>query len=342
MEHYFTHTAETDIDVLRELDTNGFDDRLARLVHPLALAFARSEDLGSTFRHLMAEQLRQFLSTHKSVRLLMGSWKEEPAGMADAMSLAREQVEKVYTVCLLLEHPERWTERYFRDAWRNDYERHLLEAYENNGLDRYEEYLNLQSDGLHQERLDLGITDEEEEFVEWRFHSPPGSPKAELPDGLKDAETLRVARKVADPFPMPAAVLKEISAPDLKRALTRLYREYGYLCGYTHSGFRKLLAGYADVRSRLTPEQEQRLVDTEYALSIVLSYLSAAFACAEAATRRLPRGEDGTAGNRAVAGGELLAELADLWDELRATSLVGRALYEWRVARVLPPAVGAS
>ena len=43
---------------------------------------------------------------------------------------SREQVEKVYMGPLLLEDPETWTERYLRDAWRNDYERHLIEAHE--------------------------------------------------------------------------------------------------------------------------------------------------------------------------------------------------------------------
>jgi hypothetical protein len=85
VEHYFTHSAETDIDLERVLDAKGFDDRLARVVHPLALAFERSEDLGSTFRHLVALMLRQFLGTHKSIRLLMKGRRENPAGMADAM-----------------------------------------------------------------------------------------------------------------------------------------------------------------------------------------------------------------------------------------------------------------
>lgn len=71
MAHYFMHSRETDIDLERVLDAEGFDDRLFRVVHPLALAFERSEDLGSTFRHLVAEMLRQFLGTHKSVLVQM-------------------------------------------------------------------------------------------------------------------------------------------------------------------------------------------------------------------------------------------------------------------------------
>jgi hypothetical protein len=337
LEHYFTHTAESDIDVERVLDAEGFDDRLARVVHPLAIAYERSGDLGSTFRHLMALMLRQFLGTHKSIRLLMKNHRDNPGGMADAMSLAREQVEKVYTVALLLEDPELWTRRYLKDGWRNDYERHLIEAYERNALERYAEYLDLQSEALERERPWLSVSEEEEQFLEWRFDNPPGLPKSEL------SAHLRAAREtIGRSFPTPAAVLWEISDADLKRAMIRLYREYGYLCAYAHSGFRKLMAGYAEVHSSLTPEQQQKVVDTEYAQSILLSYLAAGFSCAEAATRELARGREGTSGNRAVAGAELLAELATLWDELRETSLLGKALYEMRTRRVLPPAVGAA
>ncbi len=337
MEHYFIHARETDIDLEKALDAENFDDRLTRVVHPLALAFEGSEDLGSSFRHLVAGMLRQFLWTHKSIRLLMKNREENPAGMADAMSLAREQVEKVYTVALLLEDPERWTERYLKDAWRNDYERHLIEAHERNTLERYENYLNKHSDGLHKERLSLGITDEEEEFVEWRFENPPGAPKSSpLPSRL------RAARETMASFPTPAGVVREISDPDLKVALVRLYREYGYLCGYSHSGFRKLLPAYAEAEMELSPAQKEKIVDTEYAQSIMLSYLSAAFACAEAATRKLARGPGGGSGAAPVADAELLVKLSDLWDELAGASLIGRALYTMRVRGVLPPAGGVA
>ena len=338
MAHYFTHTAGTDIDVGGSWDAEEFDERLFRVVHPLALAFERSEDLGSTSRHLIAEMLRQFLGTHKSIRLLMKSWKEDPAGMADAMSLAREQVEKVYAVALLLEDPEPWTLRYFKDSWRKSYERHLVEAHERYALSRYEEHLNKRSDDLHEERLSYGITDKEEEFVEWNFANPPwlSEKRPKTPEHLRDAE------KAIATFPGPGGTIKKLSDARLKEALIRLYREYAYLCGFAHSGFDKLLPGYMGAHLGLTPEQKQEVVDKEYAQSLLFSYLAAGFACAEAATRELPRGRDGAAGAQAVAGAELLAVLTGLWDELRETSLLGRTLYEMRVRRVLPPAVGAA
>lgn len=337
MGHYFTHSAETDIDLGRDLDARGFDDRLARVVHPLALLFERSEDLGSSFRHLVAELLRQFLGTHKSIGLLMKSWKEEPVAMADAMSLAREQVEKVYMVALLLEDPEPWTRRYFKDAWRKDYERHLVESHERHALARYEDHLNRRSDVLDGQRRAFGITDEEERYLIWSFENPRwlSERRPKTPEHLRDAE-----RAIAT-FPGPGGTINRVTDGRLKEALVRLYREYAFLCGFAHSGFDKLLPGYMGARPGLTEGQRREVAEKEYAQSILLSYLATAFACAEAATRKLPRGRDGASGRRTVADAELLVKLSEL-DELRETSLLGRSLHEMRVRHVLPFADGAS
>ncbi len=223
------HASADDIDVEEVLDVEEFDDLLARTVNPLALAFECSEDLGSSFRHLMADMLRQFLGTHRSVILLMKNSEENPASMADAMSLAREQVEKVYAVALLLEDPEGWTERYLKDAWRKSYERHLIDAHERNGLPRYADHLNQRSDVLDQERRLLGITDEEEEFVEWTFENPLwlSEQRPKTPKHLKDAE------KTIANFPTPGGTIKRVTNDRLKEALVRLYREYSYLCTRT-------------------------------------------------------------------------------------------------------------
>lgn len=123
------------IDHEATMDAEEIDDLVTRVVHPLAIAYERSEDLGATFRHLMADELRQFLGTHKSIRLLMKSREENPSALADAMSLAREQIEKVFAVVLLLEEPEPWTLRYLKDDWRRHYERHLLDLDERSGLE---------------------------------------------------------------------------------------------------------------------------------------------------------------------------------------------------------------
>ena len=230
------------------------------------------------------------------------------------------------------EEPERWTERYLKDAWRKAYERHLLDADERSGLARYDDFLKEHADALENERKGLGVSDEEKEFVKWRYRNPPGTPK---PDRLK------AASETIAPFPMPKEVINEVADPQLGNALRRWQREYGYFSAYTHSGFSKLMPGFIEENMRLTTSQKEKVVETEYYPSIMISYLATGIACAEAATRALPRGPAGKDPARNVADADLLVKVSDLWDLLDRTSLVGRALYEMRARHVLPPKIGA-
>lgn len=322
---HFVHT--WDINVEEVIDGAEMDDRVARVVNSLALAFERSADLGATFRALMKEMLKQFLGTHKSIRLLMKNREENPAGMADAMSLAREQIEKVYVVALLLEEPERWTERYLKDEWRKTYERHLLDIDERSGLQRYQDALKERAETLEKERKLFGISDEEKEVVEWRYRN--------LPDTATPPH-LRAASKTITNFPMPKDVIREVSDPQLGDALGRWQREYGYFSGYSHSGFFKLMPGMMG-NTELTTSEKEKVVQTEYHQSIWISYLATGIASTEAATRALPRGRGGAAPARMVAEADLLVKISDLWDLLERTSLIGRAFYEMRARHVLPP-----
>lgn len=326
------YTRSRDIDVGDTIDAGEVDDQITRVVNQLALAFERSDDLGASFRALMKDMLRQFLNTHKSIRLLMKNREENPAGMADAMSLAREQIEKVYAVALLLEDPEAWTERYLKDGWRKTYERHLLDADERSGLPRYDDFLKEHADALENEAKQLGVSDEEKEFVEWRYRNPPGTPK---PSHLK------AASETIAQFPMPKEVIDEVSDPQLQDALRRWQREYGYFSAYTHSGYSKLMPGFIGANMRLTTSQKEKVVETEYYLSIIISYLGTGIACAEAATKALPRGPGGKDPARGVADVDLLVKVSGLWDLLERTSLVGRTLYEMRARHILPPKIGA-
>ena len=185
----------------------------------------------------------------------------------------------------------------------------------------------------------MGITDEEEEFVEWNFENPPWlvKGKREIP------EHLTKAKDTIATFPTPGAALRKISDVGLKRALVRLYREYGYLSAYSHAGFEKLMPSLMEANMELSGSQKQKVIETEYAKSIAFSYLATGMACAEAATRKLPRGPTGSSGPpRRVADAQLLVKLSELWDLLQRGSLVGRSLYEMRARHLLPPTVGGA
>lgn len=90
----------------------------------------------------------------------------------------------------------------------------------------------------------------------------------------------------------------------------------------------------------LTPSEKQKVVDTEYVQSIMLSYLSAGMACVESATKELPRGIRGSSGPpKAVADADLLIKLSNMWDTLEKSSLIGRSLYKMRVRDIFPKSV---
>ncbi len=74
----------------------------------------------------------------------------------------------------------------------------------------------------------------------------------------------------------------------------------------------------------------------------MISYLALGIACAEAATRVLPRGPSGGATARRVADVDLLVKISDLWDLLDRSSLVGKAFYEMRTRNILPPKIGSA
>lgn len=321
---------DEDIDVEDSFDAEKLDDKVERLVHPLALAFERSGDLGASFGQLVADQLRQFLDTHRSIRLLMKQRGQYSAAVSDAMSLAREQIEKVYVVAMLLEDPEEWTMRYVKDDWRRGYERHLLDEEERGALPRVREfYEGPAREHMERERLELGVTEGERELVELRYRDPG----AKVPDRLKGSAG------ILQRFPTPWKVVGKVSDGSLKDGLGRWYREYGYFSGYSHAGFPKLMARYFAASKSYTSSQKEEAMEKEYAQAVMVSYLAAASACAEAGLRELPR--LGGAPAR-VADLEVHVKLEEIWDVMRRAALLGKALWGLRVRHIMPPILGAS
>lgn len=318
-----------DIDREASMNVEEVDDQVARVVHPLALAYEGSGDLGATFRNLIADLLRQFLGTHKSIRLLIKCREENPSALADAMSLVREQVEKVCAVALLLEDPERWALRYLKDEWRRHYERYLLDVDERSGLELHRDFLTGYAvESIERERIAIEVTEAEKEFVKLKYRKDPEA---------KATRELKEAAKTIDYFPMPRAVIEEVSDERVKGIILRWQREYGYFSGYSHTMFRKLLPAYIAHTSKLTTSQKEKVFETEYAPAIMVSFLAVASACAIAASKELARAGGGP---QAVGGVDLLVRLAELWERLRKDALLGQALWKSGVRYFVLPMIG--
>lgn len=61
--------------------------------------------------------------------------------MADALSLAREQVEKVFIVATLLDNPNTAFKQYWRSSWKVRYEKYLLDVEEHRENERFDQFL---------------------------------------------------------------------------------------------------------------------------------------------------------------------------------------------------------
>ena len=322
----YKHTEDINPDDI--LDAKDVDDQVIRVVEPLALAFERSSNLDNLFRHLVADQLRQFLSTHKSVRLLVSNRGENLAGLADAMSLAREQIEKVFVIILLLEDPQTWTSQYFKDDWRRHFERYLLDKAERSNLERHKEFLEEHAyDSIENERKEIGITEEEREFVKFKHYNK----------GVSTPPHLKSAAKTMEHFPTPAKVIDKIKERQLANALRRWHREYSYFSGYSHAGFHKLMPRFIESSRKLTTSQREKVIETEFDPALFISYLAIASVCAEACVKDLPC-VDGSVVR--VADVELLVKLDELWAVMRRSALLGKTFWELRVRHIMPPLLG--
>ncbi len=78
-------------------------------------------------RSHLSSVFEAMLLTHRNIRILLSpdeSGAPKPTSV-DALSLARLQLESLYTVCLMFEDPK-WVDNYVKDGWQKDYKLFLL------------------------------------------------------------------------------------------------------------------------------------------------------------------------------------------------------------------------
>lgn len=92
---------------------------------------------------LLINQLYMFSVTHYSIREVIAAAEKHKqySLVGDALSLAREQVEKVYIVASLLDKPNHNFRQYLRSSWKTEYEKFLLEKEEHKENERFKEFL---------------------------------------------------------------------------------------------------------------------------------------------------------------------------------------------------------
>ena len=165
--------------------------------------------------------------THTTIRNLVAKGTNSPE-CVDSLALARMQLEALYSVCLMIQHPS-FVDIYIKSFWRDAYVQFLLDRQERQGLPRFGEYLNQTAIPLMEQlRLQSGVTEEEKATVE----------AEEL--GIQLAPGASMAR--IKPFPQPGSVIGQVTHPERQRMLKRLYPEYKRLCAYAHGSAQSWMA----------------------------------------------------------------------------------------------------
>lgn len=313
----YKHT--DDIDLSKDYNYSEADGVMEPAVNLTISALEDKEALDINFRALCVDLLKVFLSTHRSIKLLLSKEKDDPYLGPDALSLTREQIEKVFAVALMSEDPARWSRVYLEHSWRTVFERYLFEREEQGGLTRFKSYLAHVDPKIESMRQRLGISEDVRDAVEHDFLKRYGATHM-LPKRVPGI-------KLPPQPPSPNKVLGEVSAPQ-QPYLKRWYREYQFFCDFTHCGMSKLEAVHLfDRSSRFSTGQKEDYYAKEIDNAIAVSYVAAASACAELhkllATTDIDR----------------INKVMDFWDFLRPRILLAKPMWDLRARDILPPVI---
>jgi hypothetical protein len=284
---------------------------------------SHDDDFRLTLRFL----IQSFVTTHESILVILRHKNETkfdkdrditaviPYG-SDAMSLVREQIEKVFMICLLCDDSAHWSKVYLKDDWRRLYENQLHQRDETTNLERFKEFNEqIAPRCLEQIRLQAGVTALQKEWVEFCY----ANPNKDIPAHLKGNEI--------KPFPTAGQALKKLRGKPQEIFLNRLHQEYKFICGYTHSGHLKLqMLMMSDrlFKNEVSDEEKEQYFQKQVlGPATVTSFVSSLAACTEVIDCFL---KDNL---------EVLAAAIEQWNRLKAQSLLAKAIWDMRADSLL-------
>lgn len=322
-----SYRLEKDLVEFADFHVPTLNKQLKTTINRVIFAIDREVSLDGEFRATIRFLLKSFLTTHESIIAILRfgneeKFDEQPDKKAvlihgpDAMSLVREQIEKVFTITLLLADPPRWHAAYLRDDWKRLYEHLLHQRDETSNLERFRGfYSEFAPNLLEKSRIRLGITDKQVKAIEFKYYNHG----VELPPDLKGA--------LIHPFPTPGRVHTLLLDTEKEPFLKRLYKEYKFISGYTHVGPLKLdLLAMSDriFRKQFKESDQERYFENEVlGSSLIVSFLSAAVAASEASSLF-------------ATDVDVLAALTEQWETLKKGSLLAMALWDLQGALILP------
>lgn len=246
--------------------------------------------------------------THSTIRNLVAKGTNSPE-CVDALALARQQLEALYSVCLMVQAPS-FVDIYLKSFWRDAYVHFLLDRQERQGLPRFSEYLNKTGFPIIEIlRVSSGVSEEERATVEFEELGTP------LPAGMALAKIR--------PFPTPGGVIDQVLDPGRQQMLKRLYPEYKRLCAYAHGSAQSWIAKTAfwpasPLRKLHTEgEREDKYMKEIVDQSFLFSFLPTIQAACEVATFY-------------PADIELMRVVTEAWNVLSRMNLLGKIIWEIR------------
>lgn len=254
--------------------------------------FKRTPDDESELLNFLKHQLDIYGSTHNSIHALLrfAIRRKYYGAVADAASLVREQIEKVFIIALVLSDPHRWIKQALRGSFRTDYEEYLLKLNELGDSPRWQKRLReeypqlfekLQRHPTSRTRRETIISDYARRVLDYNWNNPRGV----NPPWFKPIRRMRV-RNVREylryyfEFPTPGKAAGYIRSRGLRRFLYRWHKDYSYICQYSHVALGKailpVMGRSRDLRIiEKTENYSQNLMER----IIFTSFTSAASAC---------------------------------------------------------------
>lgn len=297
---------------------------MERLLDNTEFALKKQHKLSSELKTLGSDLLAIFMTTHQSMRLLIKQDRRFPLLAADGVSLSREQVEKLYTLALIIEEPKRWIRQYLRNNWKAMYEGLLLDQEECKHLSRITEFVNKGGAEII-ERMrhwpskstkrgyEVVVSDQAKRAIRFRFFNPSQYPPY-FPGKKFNAYFL---------FPTPYGAMRQISNPLVQEFLKRWYKEYQYYSGFSHVLADKMQMQH--MSKYKSSEAASRLALFRNKLvhrAITTSYTAAASACT--ITAQVLIEDFGVA-----------SELKNFWQRLDEISLWGKLLWRGYASKLL-------
>jgi len=188
-----TYKHTEDIDAEGSIECSHLNVLMSTAINRIVNAFASLQHSNEMFKELLPYLLEAFIHTQTSIIALLQMKDKNIRTSADAMSLVREQVEKVFVVSLLCDDPDRWIDVYAKDDFQRHYKHYLLTKQEREDLPRHQEYYKNIAPSMIERFLNWAkITPLEKEWIEFKFYNK-GKP---LPAHLSGAKI--------EPSPRPA------------------------------------------------------------------------------------------------------------------------------------------